>query len=203
MSLAYDAARPVATDRRIWILGSAAPLEDCYRPDLVPKEDDLLAEHIEHAEHLAGAGVDAIIIETMNTVREAIGALRAARSVGPPAMVGFVCWEGAQLLSGESLRSPLDAAVREQPIAVLVNCLPPSNVAACLSELSASGLPFGAYSNLGAPTKPAGQMHVEGFSPEVFVELAMEWRNRGARLLGGCCGTEPAHIQSLAQRLRS
>jgi len=203
VSLAREAARAVEADRRVWVLGSAAPLEDCYRPDLVPKESELLAEHTEHAEHLANAGVDAIAIETMNTVREAVGALRAARFVGLPATVSFVCWEGAQLLSGEPLRVALDTVVREEPLAVLVNCLPPSNVGACLPELSRCGLPFGVYSNLSTHTDPMGRVHGERCSPEEFAALATQWRERGARLLGGCCGTEPDHIRSLAQRLRS
>ena len=47
-----EAARPV------FVAGSAAPLEDCYRPDLVPGDEALAREHAEHAEQLAAAGAD-------------------------------------------------------------------------------------------------------------------------------------------------
>jgi homocysteine S-methyltransferase len=79
--LAVASARHAAAtgDREIFVLGSTAPLEDCYRPDLVPSLPELEREHRAHADHLAGAGVDAVLVETMNTVREARVAALAAR----------------------------------------------------------------------------------------------------------------------------
>ena len=68
--LARKAANDAGPGRTIWIAGSAAPLEDCYRPDLVPGADELEREHAEHAENLAAAGVDAILVETMNSTRD-------------------------------------------------------------------------------------------------------------------------------------
>ena len=68
---AVEIARGAATRAaaRPFVVGSAPPLEDCYRPDLVPDAESLAREHAEHAIHLAGAGVDAALVETMNTVR--------------------------------------------------------------------------------------------------------------------------------------
>ena len=198
VSLARDAARAAEA---VWVLGSAAPLEDCYRPDLAPTTPVLVREHREHAEHLAAAGVDAILIETMNNVAESVAALRAARDVALPALVSFVCWDGARLLSGEPLSAAIAAALPYAPAAVLVNCLPPSNVDACLPALRASGLRFGVYPNLGTPDEPMGQLRSEACSPAEFAEIVSGWR--GAGIVGGCCGTRPDHIRSLAQSLRS
>lgn len=203
VELARRAALPFAGERRVHVVGSAPTLEDCYRPDLVPDDAALRREHAEHAEHLAEAGVDAILVETMNTVREAAAALRAARATGLPALLSFVCWNGARLLSGEPLCDGLAAALPEMPAAVLVNCLPPSNVAACLPVLRDSAFPFGVYPNLGAPVGEAGRERSEECEPTAFAELAVKWRAAGARILGGCCGTTPTHIHALAQRLRS
>jgi len=203
VELARRAAQRFAGERTIHVVGSAPTLEDCFRPDLVPGEAALRREHAEHAENLAAAGVDAILAETMNSVREAVAALRAARENGVPALVSFVCWDGARLLSGEPLRGALAAVVPERPSAVLVNCLPPSNVGACLPVLRDSALPFGVYPNLGTPVDEAGSQRSEQCEPAAFAELAAEWRAAGARILGGCCGTTPAHIRALAQRLRS
>jgi len=203
VELARRAARRFALERKILVVGSAPPLEDCYRPDLVPDEADLRREHALHAEHLAEAGVDAILVETMNSAREAAAALRAARATGLPALVSFACWNGARLLSGEPLQDALAAASREEPAAVLVNCLPPSNVAACLPALRDSARPFGVYSNLGEPTDTPGRARSEDCAPAAFAELAAKWRLAGAVILGGCCGTTPAHIRALAQDLRN
>jgi S-methylmethionine-dependent homocysteine/selenocysteine methylase len=190
-------------DQSVQVLGSAPPLEDCFRPDLVPDEASLAREHGEHAANLAAAGVDAILLETMNTIREALAALRAARATRLPVLVSFVCWDGPRLLSGEMLREAVGAVRAEQPAAVLANCLPPSNVGACLAVLAEGGLPFGAYANLGAPLDERGRERSEECAPERFAAHAASWLAAGATLVGGCCGTTPAHIRSIEQQMRS
>lgn len=202
VDLARTEARRAPGNRTLHVVGSAPPLEDCYRPDLVPRDPELAREHAEHAENLAKAGVDAILAETMNCAREAKAAARAARAAGKPALVSFVCWDGPRLLSGEPLRVALDAVLEEEPAAVLVNCLPASNVPACLPVLRASARPFGVYCNLGAPTDSEGRRSEE-YAPADLAELVAGWHAAGARLLGGCCGTTPDHIRAVAQRLRS
>ena len=190
-------------DRPVHVLGSAPPLEDCFRPDLVPDDDSLASEHGEHAANLSAAGVDAILVETMNTIREALAALRAARAAKLPTLVSFACWDGPRLLSGELLREAVAAVRAEQPAAVLANCLPPSNVAACLGVLTDSGLPFGVYANLGAPLDEHGRGRSDDCAPERFAAHAASWLAAGATLVGGCCGTTPAHIRGIAQQMRS
>ncbi len=184
------------------VLGSAATLEDCYRPDLVPDDASLAREHAEHAEHLVAAGVDAILVETMNTVREARAALRAARRAGAPALVSFVCWDGARLLSGERLESAIEGIRGEDPVVVAVNCLPPSNVEACLRVLARSGLPFGVYPNLGEPDDKTSLRRGESCQPERFAAKASRWLGAGAVLVGGCCGTTPDHLRAVVSLRR-
>ncbi len=191
----------------IWIAGSAPTLEDCYRPDLVPDEATLQREHEAHAALLVEAGVDFILIETMNTLREALAALRAARSAGAASWLSFCIGEEGRLLSGEPLAQALERAAREEPMALLVNCLPARAVAPCLPLLRCSGLPFGAYPNFGEPVEEA---EGEGaprwrneLPPDAFAASAGEWAEEGARILGGCCGTRPAHIRALARSLAS
>ncbi len=199
-ALAVSLARTAAGDDGVLVAGSAPPLEDCYRPDLVPDAADLEREHREHARNLLAAGADAILVETMNSAREARAAAGAARETGLPFLVSFVCGEGAVLLSGEPLADAVAAVAEHRPVAVLVNCLPPSRVAPCLPVLRGTGLPFGVYANLGAPT-PEGA-RTEARSPEDFAEDAAGWVLAGARLVGGCCGTTPEHIRAIRERLR-
>jgi S-methylmethionine-dependent homocysteine/selenocysteine methylase len=202
VELARRGAREAAGGRSVLVLGSAPPLEDCFHPELVPDAASLDREHALHAENLASAGVDAILAETLNSVREALAAARAARAVGLPVLVSFVCWRGASLLSGEPLATALAAVAREEPAALLVNCLPPSNVAACLAPLRESGLPFGVYPNLGAPVGEPGASRAEQCTPEELALHARDWLRAGARLVGGCCGTRPAHIRDIASLVR-
>jgi S-methylmethionine-dependent homocysteine/selenocysteine methylase len=201
VALARRGAAREAPERRVFVLGSAPTLEDCYRPDLVPNDAELATEHREHAANLVAAGVDAILVETMNTIREAVFATRAAHAAGAEALVSFVCWEGATLLSGEPLAEALAAVEREAPLALLVNCLPPTNVAPCLAVLAAQDRPFGVYANLGAPDDSTGFTRSEDCTPEAFAAEASGWLEAGARLVGGCCGTTPSHLFAVAQRL--
>ena len=199
VALARKAAREA--QRRVFVAGSASPLEDCFSPALVPDEASLQAEHTRHAQNLAEAGVDLILIETMNCVREAVAAARAAHATGLAFHVSFVSWRSAELLSGEPLAAGLAAVAPFVPLSVGVNCLPPSAVPACLPVLAGCGLPFGVYANLGAPLAQAAAMHSEECTPEQFAAHARGWLQAGARLIGGCCGTRPAHIRALADLL--
>ncbi len=60
------------------VAGSLSTLEDCYRPDLVPPVNECFAEHTERIHHLVQSGVDLLLIETMNSIREAVIAARIA-----------------------------------------------------------------------------------------------------------------------------
>lgn len=201
-SLAVSLARAAAGDtaREVLVLGSAPTLEDCYRPDRVPAQRELTREHAEHVANLLAAGVDGVLVETMNSVREAVAAAAAVSARGAPLLISFVCGSGARLLSGESLADALGAVARFEPDCVAVNCLPPSAVGPCLPVLAAAGRPFGVYANLGAPGPGAGP-RAEALTPREFAAEAARWLDAGARLLGGCCGTTPAHLRAVAAGL--
>jgi homocysteine S-methyltransferase len=183
------------------VLGSAAPLEDCYHPERVPDDDALAREHACHARHLVRAGADAILVETINTLREGVAAARAARDAGAELLVSFVCDREARLLSGEPLAEALDAVARFAPAAIGVNCLPPNAVDACLPVLRRAGTPFLVYANLGAPGAPHGPRESDT-TPADFASAALRWVAAGAACVGGCCGTTPAHLGALVERLR-
>lgn len=205
-TLAVTLARN-AGGHRTAVLGSSPPLEDCFSPERVPDDATLAREHGEHAHNLAAAGADAILAETMNTTREAVAAARAGVEAGLPVLVSFTCWQGAHLLSGETLDTAIEAVRASEPIAVLVNCLPPGNVAACLPPLTRSRLPFGIYPNLGAPSDTpddeAVTAHTDDHTPAELARRAQEWLAAGARIIGGCCGTTPAHVAALTQLERN
>jgi S-methylmethionine-dependent homocysteine/selenocysteine methylase len=82
--------------------------------------------------------------------------------------------------------------------AVLVNCLPAKDVLDRLEQLAELGVPFGAYANAGDERDGYGW----GADPELaagrYEELARRWIEAGATIVGGCCGTGPAHIARLA-----
>ena len=201
VQLAKNAAQHASHE--VWIAGSQAPLEDCYHPERTPHDAALAEEHEAHAQHLAAAGVDLILVETQPTVREAVAATTAAVQTNLPVLVSLVCGLDGRLLSGETLATAAAALLPLKPAALLVNCCPAFYVAGMLKELSqhAPGVPLGAYANIGEPDAAQGWRNTTAENVETYADLAQDWRLHGAQLIGGCCGTTPRHIAALA-RLR-
>jgi S-methylmethionine-dependent homocysteine/selenocysteine methylase len=197
-------ARERAAERPVWVAGSIAPVEECYQPALVPDDAELRAEHRLMAEWLAEAGVDLFLIETMNTVREALAALEAANATGRPSCVSFVCGLNGRLLSGEPIAEAVEALTPLRPLALLINCTPPRQILAPLRALAAcSPVPIGAYAHLGVPEETLGWEFSDFSTPDEYAAHAREWQHIGARIIGGCCGTTPEHLAAVCDALRS
>jgi len=183
-----------------FVAGSIAPLEDCYSPQLVPPFEECEREHGEHAEHLAEAGVDLLLIETMNTIGEAHAAARVACRTGLPVIVSFVCRSDGRLLSGERLRTAALRLLELEITGLAVNCTPTASLHEPLGELLAAAggrVPCGAYGNLGKTDSVHGWTCTEELDPAGYALRAEKWIELGARIVGGCCGTTPAHIAAL------
>ena len=195
--LAREAAH--AAGRPVFVAGSLSPLEDCYRPDLVPDDETLRIEHREQAESLAAAGVDALLLETHNTVRELAAAARAAKETGLPFVASMVTDGEGHLLSGEPIEDAVRVLAPIGPDALSINCVPARRLAFDLSRLAAavSDVPLAAYGNLGLPADDRGWKFTDELSPQGYAAEAREWLAIGARLVGGCCGTTPAHTAEL------
>ena len=103
VEIARAAIVDVPGDKPRFVAGSISTLEDCYRPDLVPPEGECRAEHSERVHHLVASGVDSLLLETFNTIREALVAAKLATSTGTPVIVSFVPDRAGRILSGETL----------------------------------------------------------------------------------------------------
>jgi S-methylmethionine-dependent homocysteine/selenocysteine methylase len=200
-ALAVALARAAAkgSGREIYVAGSLSPLEDCYRPDRVPDDAALDREHREQAESLAGAGADVLLLETHNTVRELAAATRAAKATGLPVVASMVTDGTGRLLSGEPIESAVRALAILEPDALSINCVSARRLAFDLSRLSAAApeVPLGAWGNLGLPEDESGWTFADSLSPEAYADCAKRWLGTGVRIVGGCCGTTPAHTAAL------
>jgi S-methylmethionine-dependent homocysteine/selenocysteine methylase len=181
------------------VAGSLSSLEDCYRPDLVPPAEDCLAEHSERIQHLVEGGVDLLLIETMNSIREAVIAAEIATATGLPTWVSFVCDERGRILSGESLTQAAEKLLPLGVKALGVNCMPAHTIAQPLTELRAicgEEFPLMAYGNIGHVDDEQGWVNTDSTNPEGYLEHAQSWP---AQIIGACCGSTPAHIRKLNQ----
>jgi S-methylmethionine-dependent homocysteine/selenocysteine methylase len=130
----------------------------------------------------------------MNTVREAEAAVEAARATGLPVWVSFVIDDQGQVLSGEAIPT-LDVE------ATLVNCAPPEDIASALKGLKAI---FGAYAHIGKFDPPSWKfefvpqfIETESWTPDRYATTARAWVEQGARIVGGCCGSNAEHVKAL------
>ena len=203
VELARNAVRRSGRSR-VLVAGSDAPVEDCYSPDLVPTDEELRSEHEEHIAWLVDAGCGLILVETMNTLREARIASEAAAASGLPFIVSLVTDPtGELILSGESLREGIEALTRFEPLAILTNCSAPRAVLRATEILAGikeegAGWEFGGYANSGEPDPVLGWEFVHTVPIDRFVASAEAMLSLGARIVGSCCGTTPEYTAALA-----
>jgi S-methylmethionine-dependent homocysteine/selenocysteine methylase len=196
-----------------FVAGDIGPLEDCFRPERVPPDAVLELEHARHAQALAAAGVDLLLVETIATVREARIATHAALATGLPVWVSLMpAPQGrGDLLGGDDLdvaRTQLEAleVAGRRAGAILVNCAPPAVTQAALARGRGAATLAGALPNLGtysdAGWLPRGVTAAEFAAWGRQVTRDMPAGVPRARIVGGCCGTTPAHIAALVAAVR-
>ncbi|HYI74131.1 MAG TPA: homocysteine S-methyltransferase family protein [Gaiellaceae bacterium] len=155
---------------------------------------------------------DLVLLETMSLIREdfTFRAVEIAVETGLPVWLSFrrcrhgVCgvygqhWGGPEGdLFGRAARRFEELGVK----ALLVNCLPPDHVHGMLPWLrDFTDLPLGVYPNLGY-FSDWGWRFDDRIGPAEYAELAAGWREEGAQIVGGCCGTSPAHLAAVRARL--
>jgi S-methylmethionine-dependent homocysteine/selenocysteine methylase len=199
--LAQEARVQAGAVDRVAVAGAMTTPEWCFRPDLAPDSTRAVAEYRELASVFAEAGCDLLLIETVNSVGDAVAAASAAQSAGIPYWMAFVPDPAGKLFSGETLAQACAALDALAPDAILVNCAPPPDISAGLEELeSAWSGASGAYAHIGR-FNPPEWLFTDEYPPERYLQVARDWRDRGAAIVGGCCGTTPEHIAVLSSQL--
>ncbi len=205
VQLAHQARSKAGREDSVAIAGVLSPLEHCFRPDLAPPAEQARREHEALARVFAEEKVDLLLLESMNTIGEAKAALAAGRTVGLPVWVSLVLGPEEELLSREPLEQAVAEIERGGADAVLVNCSPPEDITRALGKLSRScSLPFGGFAHVGRFSPPSWKFEffpqfidTDQWPPERYLAEAKRWREHGATIFGGCCGTGPAHIAAL------
>ena len=199
---ARDAANPEA-----YVAGGFAP----------PYGGDLREELEGQARVLAAAGVDVMLPEYLagttvhdTPISDCITAVDACATAGLPVFLG-ICnvSEKGTLKRGESFQE-LVAALKGHPVeGILLMCSKPEEISACLPNLRKSyDKPIGAYANLNyayeknpkwgsSPDEPLNVLDFGEYTPKRYAEFADQWKEMGAQIIGGCCGTTPEHIEAL------
>jgi 5-methyltetrahydrofolate--homocysteine methyltransferase len=190
-----------------YVLGDMSSTGKMLEPFGDLSEADSFEAFKEQATALANGGVDGFIIETVFDLREALCALRACREVASLPVLASIAYstpeQGGRTIMGDKAADCASALTEAGASAVGANCgdLDPLQMSQIITEFrAATSLPILAQPNAGTPKLIDGQT-VFDMPPEEFARGMLECLKNGASLVGGCCGTTPAHISAVADLL--
>ena len=201
--LARKAARTVAgTGERAIVLGAIGPLGRPLVPVGPVSPDRAMSVVLEQAEALLEGGADAILLETFTDLSELRLAYEAVETLGAPVLAYKTFVE-----DGETLAEGLpERAAREISSwgadLTGANCtVGPQRMVEIIGQMAVGAGPVAAFPNPGLPQLVGGHIR---FQSDVahFAEHGVKLAEAGARLVGGCCGTTPAHVRALSGALR-
>ncbi|MEK6721494.1 MAG: homocysteine S-methyltransferase [Chloroflexota bacterium] len=173
-----------------------------YRGDYDPGRAVLRDFHAPRMEALLEAGADLLALETIPTVREAEVLAGLVIEFGARAWLSFQCRDGRSTAAGEPIAEAMASATGPAFVAVGVNCTAPRHLVALLeAAASATDRPLIAYPNGGDRWDAQARAWVSDAPHGPPLDDAPDWAAAGAKWIGGCCGTGPADIRSLATLL--
>lgn len=192
----------------ILVCGDLGPTGKLLEPYGSYSEEQFYNNFREQALILAEGGADLLIIETMTDLREAICALKACKdAVLLPVIVTLsytTTEKGGRTIMGSTVAEIACALEEQGADAVGANCgeLSPEEMAVIAGLYREyTSLPILIQPNAGKPKLLEGNT-VYDMIPEKFADGVIKCIEKGASLVGGCCGTTLEHIREVAQRIR-
>jgi methionine synthase / methylenetetrahydrofolate reductase(NADPH) len=202
-SLARKAASSVAgTGDRTLVLGAIGPLGRPLAPVGPVSPERAKSVFLEQAEALLEGGADAILLETFTDLIELRLAYEAVGALGAPVLAYKTFVEdGETLAEGLPWRAAHEISSWGADLTGANCTVGPQRMVEVIGQMADAAGPVAALPNPGLPQLVGGHIR---FSKDVdhFAEYGIKLAEAGARLVGGCCGTTPAHVRALSVALR-
>ena len=187
------------------VAGSIGPTGHLLKPLGPLEEEQAVAAFAAQTEALSAAGVDLLVIETQFDLGEAKAAVRGARSVSNlPLVVSFSYDRGTRTMMGVR-PATMAMEMAEMGVDVLgINCgrSLEDNFKALVELRSNTRLPIWFKPNAGLPVLDEEANPTYTITPEKMGTQAPDWLSAGAQIVGGCCGTSPAHLAAIARAVK-
>ncbi len=206
-------ARQAAGEEK-YVLGDIGPSGDFLEPLGALNPDELRDAFAAQAEALSTGGVDGFIIETMTALDETVIAIEAAKSIAGnlPVLVSMSfdkAGDSFKTMMGVGVEAAVSKIIPLNVDAVGFNCgsLSLDQYVALSDEFVAAAralsddVAISAEPNAGKPELVEGKA-VYKVTPEEFAAAAEKIHSAGVKIIGGCCGTSPAHIEAMAKKIR-
>ena len=201
-----DLARRVvaASFKDVLVAGDVGPLGVRIAPFGRVQPEQARLAFAEQIKALAEAGADLIVIETFSDLYEIQEAIRAAKEACTLPVVASVTFtrDDRTVLGDDPAK--VARTLREEGVDVIgVNCSGgPAQLSRILKQMTQAvpGGKFWVKPNAGWPEQVGGRIMYPA-DPEYFGEYALSFREMGACIVGGCCGTTPQHIAAMRKAL--
>ncbi len=209
--IAREVADEAAGDGRPrFVIGSMGPGTRLPSLGHIPFAQ-LRDDYQEQAEALLAGGVDVLLVETVYDLLQGKAALVAARrameatGITVPLMVQVTIETTGRMLVGSEIGAALTALEAMRPDVIGLNCATgPHEMTEHLRYLSQHARTYlSCLPNAGLPSVVDGHTHYD-LTPEQLADAhERNVREFGVNIVGGCCGTTPAHLQAVVERLGS
>ncbi|WP_027417012.1 bifunctional homocysteine S-methyltransferase/methylenetetrahydrofolate reductase [Aneurinibacillus terranovensis] len=157
----------------------------------------------EQALGLLSANPDAILLETFLDLDELLLALQVIRPLSDiPIVAQIAAIDVGRTRDGYTLSQAFKALQEAGADVVGMNCrMGPTEILRSIENVVVpEDIPLSVFPNAGRLGLSDGEYAYKSI-PQYFADSALHFREQGARLIGGCCGTTPAHIRAMADAL--
>ncbi len=193
--------------RTVVVAGSVGPTGEIMSPMGTLTHERAVEMFHEQAEGLKAGGVDVLWVETISAAEEFRAAAEAFALADMP-WCGTMSFDTAGrtmmgLTSAEMVK--MVSKISNPPIAFGANCgVGASDLLRTILGFAAAGpeLPIISKGNAGIPKYHDGHIHYDG-TPALMADYAVLARDAGATIIGGCCGTMPAHLEKMREALET
>ena len=196
-----------AAGRPVIVAGSVGPTGEIMAPMGALTFESAVEMFHEQAEGLKEGGADVLWVETISAPEEYKAAAKAAALAGMP-WCGTMSFDTAgRTMMGvtSSAMATLVEKLDHAPLAFGANCgVGASDLLRTVLGFAAQGTerPVIAKGNAGIPKYVDGHIHYDG-TPDLMADYAVLARDCGATIIGGCCGTTPAHLEKMREALET
>ena len=201
VELALQAADGSAT----LVAGSLGPTGQLCEPLGTLCPDECAKAYAQQAEALHAAGADLLVVETFFAIEEADAAIKGIQSASDlPLVVSFSFDQGTRTMMGLTPTGIIEFAKPLGVAAVGANCGKSlKDTDAIVTEMLAAdgGVPLWIKPNAGVP-RMIGEVATYDAGPEDLAAHAKRYVEQGVRIVGGCCGSSPAHVAAITKAVR-
>ncbi len=194
-----------AAQGKAWIAGDLTTTGKTVGENGTITYEELFDVYKEQITSLANAGVDLLVAETMISIEETMAALDAARAVCDlPMMCSMtVSADGTGFFGGNAVEA-MESLQAMGADAVGLNCsVGPDQLEAVVRSMKkVAEVPVLVKPNAGMPTIDEKGRAIYTMGEEAFAEAMMRLIKEGAWIVGGCCGTTPAYIHALSEKMK-